>query len=56
MIIRKRPLTSRETKKKCRSVVDVLSDYSLTIEAEKVKVDMSRYLEKFKFHFDAVFD
>ena len=56
VIIRKRPLTGREIKKQCRSIVDVISDQTLTIEAEKVKVDMSKYIEKFKFHFDEVFD
>ena len=56
MVIRKRPLTKRELKKKCSEIVDVISPCQLTIAETKTKVDMTKFLEKHKFTFDNVFD
>ncbi|CAN8324669.1 unnamed protein product [Cochlearia groenlandica] len=53
VVVRKRPLNKKETTKKEGDIVTV-SDKSLTVHETKLKVDLTAYLEKHEFCFDAV--
>ncbi|CAN1281026.1 Kinesin-like protein KIN-13A [Linum perenne] len=53
--VRKRPLNKKELAKKEDDVVYV-SDNSLTVHEPKLKVDLTAYVEKHEFCFDAVLD
>ncbi|MED6210282.1 Kinesin-like protein KIN-13A [Stylosanthes scabra] len=56
VVVRKRPLNKKELAKKEDDVVSV-SDYAyLTVHEPKLKVDLTAYVEKHDFCFDAVFD
>jgi kinesin family protein 2/24 len=55
VVVRKRPLNKKETAKKEEDVVTV-SDNSLTVHEPRVKVDLTAYVEKHEFCFDAVLD
>jgi len=54
--IRKRPLASKEIKKKEVDVVTVPSKDQLTIHEPKSKVDLTKYLDNQNFRFDYAFD
>ncbi|MED6144942.1 Kinesin-like protein KIN-13A [Stylosanthes scabra] len=56
VVVRKRPLNKKELAKNEDDVVSV-SDYAyLTVHEPKLKVDLTAYVEKHDFCFDAVFD
>uniref|UniRef100_A0A1J3DWG5 Kinesin-like protein n=1 Tax=Noccaea caerulescens TaxID=107243 RepID=A0A1J3DWG5_NOCCA len=55
VVVRKRPLNKKETARKEEDVVTV-SDNSLTVHEPKLKVDLTAYVEKHEFCFDAVLD
>ncbi|CAN1281023.1 Kinesin-like protein KIN-13A [Linum perenne] len=55
VVVRKRPLNKKELAKKEDDVVYV-SDNSLTVHEPKLKVDLTAYVEKHEFCFDAVLD
>lgn len=56
VVIRKRPLNAKEIKNGQNDIVDVLSQDTLVIKEQKVKVDMTKYIEENYFTFDWVFD
>ncbi|CAH2078952.1 unnamed protein product [Thlaspi arvense] len=53
VVVRKRPLNKKETARKEDDIVTV-SDNSLTVHETKLKVDLTAYVEKHEFCFDAV--
>ncbi|XP_010551072.1 PREDICTED: kinesin-like protein KIN-13A [Tarenaya hassleriana] len=55
VVVRKRPLNKKETARKEDDIVTV-SDNSLTVHEPKLKVDLTAYVEKHEFCFDAVLD
>ncbi|KAL0743331.1 hypothetical protein Bca4012_084844 [Brassica carinata] len=55
VVVRKRPLNKKEIARKEDDVVTV-SDNSLTVHEPKLKVDLTAYVEKHEFCFDAVLD
>lgn len=56
VIIRKRPLNQKETKGGQSDIVEVIDQDTLVIREQKVKVDMTKYIEENYFTFDKVFD
>ncbi|CAI0626882.1 unnamed protein product [Linum tenue] len=55
VVVRKRPLNRKELAKKEDDIVYV-EDNSLTVHEPKLKVDLTAYVEKHEFCFDAVLD
>ncbi|CAH2053535.1 unnamed protein product [Thlaspi arvense] len=55
VVVRKRPLNKKETARKEEDVVTV-ADNSLTVHEPKLKVDLTAYVERHEFCFDAVLD
>ncbi|KAL9232798.1 hypothetical protein vseg_007864 [Gypsophila vaccaria] len=55
VVVRKRPLNKKELARKEDDVVTVY-DNALTVHEPKVKVDLTAYVEKHEFCFDAVLD
>ncbi|CAN6932007.1 unnamed protein product [Brassica oleracea] len=53
VVVRKRPLNKKETAKKEDNIITV-SNNSLTVHEIKLKVDLTAYMEKHEFCFDAV--
>ncbi|XP_065866842.1 kinesin-like protein KIN-13A isoform X2 [Euphorbia lathyris] len=53
--VRKRPLSKKETARKEDDIVTV-SENALTVHEPKQKVDLTAYVEKHEFCFDAVLD
>ncbi|OMJ71657.1 hypothetical protein SteCoe_30077 [Stentor coeruleus] len=56
VVVRKRPLSAREIRKSQTDIVSVDSITSLTVKEEKLKVDLTKYIEGHNFIFDHVFD
>ena len=56
VIIRKRPLSSKEAKRGETDILEQRSPYSLIVKESKLKVDLTRYTEEHSFTFDHVFD
>ena len=56
VVIRKRPLNAKEIKNGQSDIVEVQSQDTLVIKEQKVKVDMTKYIEENYFNFDWVFD
>ncbi|CAH9080176.1 unnamed protein product [Cuscuta europaea] len=57
VVVRKRPLNKKEVSRKEEDIVTVSSDSScLTVHEPKLKVDLTAYVEKHEFCFDAVLD
>ncbi|CAK8563699.1 unnamed protein product [Lathyrus sativus] len=56
VVVRKRPLNKKELAKKEDDVVTVYDNAYLTVHEPKVKVDLTAYVEKHEFCFDAVID
>ncbi|KAL3626519.1 Kinesin-like protein KIN-13A [Castilleja foliolosa] len=56
VVVRKRPLNKKETARKEDDVVTVYDDSHLTVHEPKLKVDLTAYVEKHEFCFDAVLD
>lgn len=54
--IRKRPLTKKELTKSERDIVDVKGDDEVTIKEQKVKLDLTKYVEEHLFKFDLAFN
>lgn len=55
VVVRKRPLNKKELSRKEDDVVSVCSN-GLTVHEPKLKVDLTAYVEKHEFCFDAVLD
>ena len=55
MVVRKRPLNRKELNKNDPDVLRVHDGETLTVEEEKVKVDLTKFTEEHKFTFDNVF-
>ncbi|KAK7255368.1 hypothetical protein RIF29_28777 [Crotalaria pallida] len=53
VVVRKRPLNKKEVSKHEEDIVDTDSNY-LTVHETKLKVDLTQYVEKHEFVFDAV--
>ncbi|XP_073054509.1 kinesin-like protein KIN-13A [Primulina eburnea] len=56
VVVRKRPLNKKEIGRKEDDVVTVSDDVYLTVHEPKLKVDLTAYVEKHEFCFDAVLD
>lgn len=56
MAIRKRPLSKQEQKNKEMDIIEVESETILNVNELRQRLDLSKYLESHKFHFDAVFN
>ncbi|KAL3648685.1 Kinesin-like protein KIN-13A [Castilleja foliolosa] len=54
VVVRKRPLNKKETARKEDDIVTVCDDSYLTVHEPKLKVDLTAYVEKHEFCFDAV--
>ncbi|KAG5555065.1 hypothetical protein RHGRI_012558 [Rhododendron griersonianum] len=55
VVVRKRPLNKKEISRKEEDIVTVY-DNALTVHETKLKVDLTAYVEKHEFCFDAVLD
>ncbi|KAK7294197.1 hypothetical protein RJT34_17083 [Clitoria ternatea] len=53
VVVRKRPLNKKETAKHEEDIIETVSN-SLTVHETKLKVDLTQYVEKHEFVFDAV--
>ncbi|KAL0376442.1 UNVERIFIED_CONTAM: Kinesin-like protein KIN-13A [Sesamum calycinum] len=56
VVVRKRPLNKKELARKEDDIVTVYDDAYLTVHEPKLKVDLTAYVEKHEFCFDAVLD
>ena len=56
VVVRKRPLNSKETMRNDRDIIEIVSDQDLLMQELKEKVDMTKYIEEHSFKFDNVFD
>ncbi|MED6130296.1 Kinesin-like protein KIN-13A [Stylosanthes scabra] len=56
VVVRKRPLNKKELTKKEDDIVTVYDNAYLTVHEPKLKVDLTAYVEKHEFCFDAVLD
>ncbi|CAI9762626.1 unnamed protein product [Fraxinus pennsylvanica] len=56
VVVRKRPLNKKEISRKEDDIVTVYDDAYLTVHETKLKVDLTAYVEKHEFCFDAVLD
>ncbi|KAH7676648.1 Plus-end-directed kinesin ATPase protein [Dioscorea alata] len=56
VVVRKRPLNKKELARKEDDIVTVHENAYLTVHEPKVKVDLTAYVEKHEFCFDAVLD
>eukprot|EP01017_Pseudomicrothorax_dubius_P047286 TRINITY_DN846_c0_g6_i1.p1 TRINITY_DN846_c0_g6~~TRINITY_DN846_c0_g6_i1.p1 ORF type:complete len:741 (+),score=154.55 TRINITY_DN846_c0_g6_i1:67-2289(+) len=56
VIVRKRPLTKKETAKNDVDIIDVRDEYTVGVREIKTKVDLTKYIEEHVFTFDRVFD
>ncbi|KAL2539284.1 Kinesin-13A [Abeliophyllum distichum] len=56
VVVRKRPLNKKETARKEDDIVTVFDDSCLAVHEPKLKVDLTAYVEKHEFCFDAVLD
>ncbi|KAF5482039.1 hypothetical protein F2P56_002639 [Juglans regia] len=55
VVVRKRPLNKKEIAKKEEDIISIeLNSNSLTVHETKLKVDLTEYVEKHEFVFDAV--
>ena len=54
--IRKRPLTKKEITKSEKDIVEVKSSDEVYIKEQKVKLDLTKYVEEHFFKFDLAFD
>nr|NP_001314359.1 kinesin-13A-like [Gossypium hirsutum]AJP36636.1 KIS13B4 [Gossypium hirsutum] len=55
VVVRKRPLNKKEVAKKEEDIITILSNSNaLTVHEKKLKVDLTEYVEKHEFLFDAV--
>ncbi|CAN4105974.1 unnamed protein product [Withania somnifera] len=56
VVVRKRPLNKKEISRKEDDIVTVSDSASLSVHEPKLKVDLTAYVEKHEFCFDAVLD
>ncbi|XP_010269545.1 PREDICTED: kinesin-like protein KIN-13A [Nelumbo nucifera] len=56
VVVRKRPLNKKELSRKEDDIVTVYDNAYLTVHEPKLKVDLTAYVEKHEFCFDAVLD
>ncbi|KAK7264647.1 hypothetical protein RJT34_32256 [Clitoria ternatea] len=56
VVVRKRPLNKKELAKKEDDIVTAYDNSYLTVHEPKLKVDLTAYVEKHEFCFDAVLD
>ena len=56
VVIRKRPMNKKEESKNDVDIIHVISNNQLIVKEEKVKVDLTKYVEETNFTFDSVFD
>ncbi|KAK6913769.1 Kinesin motor domain, partial [Dillenia turbinata] len=56
VVVRKRPLNKKELAKREDDIVTVYDNAYLTVHEPKLKVDLTAYVEKHEFCFDAVLD
>ncbi|CAI9118819.1 OLC1v1020442C1 [Oldenlandia corymbosa var. corymbosa] len=56
VVVRKRPLNKKEISRKEDDIVTVHENAYLTVHEPKLKVDLTAYVEKHEFCFDAVLD
>ncbi|GAA0171734.1 microtubule binding motor protein [Lithospermum erythrorhizon] len=56
VVVRKRPLNKKEMARKEDDIVTVQENALLTVHEPKLKVDLTAYVEKHEFCFDAVLD
>ncbi|WMV31468.1 hypothetical protein MTR67_024853 [Solanum verrucosum] len=56
VVVRKRPLNKKEISRKEDDIVTVSDNSSLSVHEPKLKVDLTAYVEKHEFCFDAVLD
>lgn len=56
VVVRKRPLNKKEISRKEEDIIDVHNSQFLTVLEPKLKVDLTAYVEKHEFCFDAVLD
>ncbi|PQM42733.1 kinesin-like protein KIN-13A [Prunus yedoensis var. nudiflora] len=54
VVVRKRPLNKKELSRKEEDIVSVYDNAYLTVHEPKLKVDLTAYVEKHEFCFDAV--
>jgi len=55
VVIRKRPLNSKERQSNQEDIIDIMSADTLHIREKKQKVDLTKFTEKHEFIFDSVF-
>lgn len=56
MVVRKRPLSRKESNKNDFDIVDCIPAQSIIVKELKEKVDLTKYIEEHHFTFDQVFD
>mmetsp|Transcript_20210 Transcript_20210/g.19151 ORF Transcript_20210/g.19151 Transcript_20210/m.19151 type:complete len:103 (-) Transcript_20210:1983-2291(-) len=56
VVVRKRPLNSKELSKNDTDVLDILDEGSMILKEMKQKVDLTKYIEEHSFTFDNAFD
>ncbi|KAM3330497.1 hypothetical protein ACQJBY_027005 [Aegilops geniculata] len=56
VVVRKRPLNRKEISRKEDDVIDVHNSQFLTVHEPKLKVDLTAYVDRHEFCFDAVLD
>ncbi|PKA62960.1 Diatom spindle kinesin 1 [Apostasia shenzhenica] len=56
VVVRKRPINKKEISRKEEDIVTVHENAYLTVHEPKLKVDLTAYVEKHEFCFDAVLD
>ncbi|CAG9325919.1 unnamed protein product [Blepharisma stoltei] len=56
VIVRKRPLNSKETKRNDPDILSLKSSNTIVVREQKSKVDLSKYIEEHSFTFDGVFN
>ncbi|OMJ73142.1 hypothetical protein SteCoe_28238 [Stentor coeruleus] len=56
VVVRIRPLSAREIRKNHYEIIEVTSPCDLVVKEEKLKVDLTKYLEGHNFTFDQVFN
>lgn len=56
VIIRKRPLNSKELKKNDKDIIDIYDHKELYVQEQKIKVDLTKYVEEHCFIYDNAYD
>ncbi len=56
VVIRKRPLNKKEESKNDIDIIHVVSETQLIVKEQKVKVDLTKFVEETNFTFDSTFD